>query len=177
MLYTGRGDAGTTVTCREGGRVTKGSHAVEALGGADEVNSWLGVCKASLPPELRSFRRIIHNLQEDLFIIQAELAGADKYVRADRVKELGRLTEKIQMELPEINTFFVAGETEASARLDFARALARRAERQIVRAADAGEIKIEADTRAYLNRLSSVLYALARLANHKLKAQEQPPAY
>jgi len=178
MLYTGQGDDGTTLTCNGGGeKVSKRSRTIEALGSVDEVNSWLGLCKARLPLEMGSLKEMIHGWQEDLFIVQAELAGADKTMAADKVKALEDMTNKIERELPEIHTFFIAGETEISALLDVARALARRAERRVIDATDSREVTVSDNTKAYLNRLSSTLYALARLVNYKLGVTEKPPTY
>ena len=178
MLYTRGGDDGTTLICDGGGkRVSKRSKAIGALGSVDEVNSWLGLCKARLPREVGSLKEMIHGWQEDLFIVQAELAGADKTMAADKVKALEDMTNKIERELPEIHTFFIAGETEISAMLDVARALTRRAERRVVDAVESGEVTVSDNTKAYLNRLSSILYALARLVNYKLGVTEKPPTY
>ncbi|MFH1354063.1 MAG: cob(I)yrinic acid a,c-diamide adenosyltransferase [bacterium] len=177
MLYTRQGDSGATFTCPAGSRVSKRSKLIEALGALDEINSWLGFCKARLPEEVGSLKDIIHGLQEDLFIVQAELAGADKTITADKVKRMEVLTDQIEQQLPKINTFFIAGETEISASLDVARALARRAERRVVDAVEAGEAQVGNDTKAFLNRLSSVLYVLVRFANHKLGVTEKSPTY
>lgn len=178
MLYTGQGDDGTTLICDGGGsRVSKRSKAIEALGSVDEVNSWLGLCKARLPLEVKSLRQVVHSMQENLFIVQAELAGADKTITPQKVTEIEELTDKIEQELPEIKSFFIAGETEISAVFDVARALVRRAERDVIDAAESGEVAVSQNTRAYLNRLSSVLYALVRWTNIKLGATEKPPTY
>lgn len=178
MLYTGQGDDGTTLVCDgTGARVSKRSKAIEALGSVDEVNSWLGLCKARLPAEIGSLKEMIHGLQEDLFIVQAELAGADKTITPQKIAEIEELTDKIEQELPEIRSFFIAGETEISAMFDVARALARRAERRVIDAVESGEVTVSDNTKAYLNRLSSILYALARLTNHKLGVVEKPPTY
>lgn len=178
MLYTGRGDGGTTLVCNgAGARVSKRSKAIEALGSVDEVNSWLGLCKARLPAEIGPLKEMIHGLQEDLFIAQAELAGADKTIAAGKVRLLESMTNEIERELPDIHTFFIAGETEVSALLDVARALARRAERRVIDAVESGEATVSDNTKAYLNRLSSILYALARLTNKRLGAAEKPPTY
>ncbi|MEK7104679.1 MAG: ATP:cob(I)alamin adenosyltransferase, partial [Patescibacteria group bacterium] len=80
-------------------------------------------------------------------------------------------------ELPPIKTFFISGGTELASVFDIARTIARRAERRVIAVADEGKIEIKASTKAYLNRLSSVLYAFARLANHKAGISEESPDY
>ena len=79
--------------------------------------------------------------------------------------------------MPPIKSFFISGATELSATFDFARTLARRAERRVVEAMEEGEIIMSDGTLAYLNRLSSLLYALARFTNHKFGIKEESPNY
>src|SRR3989344_2990919 len=155
-LYTGKGDRGTTkfFGCDQK-RVSKSSAVAEALGDLDELNFFLGVVKlqdetSSFLVLGSSFANILEEIQENLFIICAHVAGADKNI--------------MEKKLPEIKTFTITGGTELSALLDFARALARRAERKVVATNDeTGTINPE--ILKYLNRLSSVLFALARLTN------------
>ena len=85
--------------------------------------------------------------------------------------------DEIEKLLPPIKTFFIPGATVAGAKFDFARTLARRAERRVVGACEEGKIKMSAETLAYLNRLSSLLYALARISNHNAHAKELKPKY
>ena len=79
--------------------------------------------------------------------------------------------------MPPIKTFLVPGGTELSARLDIARAVARRAERRLVTLHESGERTVSESSRAYANRLSSLLYALTRLTNHRAGIVENPPQY
>jgi cob(I)alamin adenosyltransferase len=83
----------------------------------------------------------------------------------------------IEKELPPIKTFFISGGTELAALLDVSRTLARKAERRAVAGIEAREFKLDPATLAFLNRLSSLLYALARLSNHKSGITEVPPTY
>ena len=85
--------------------------------------------------------------------------------------------DDIENELPEINSFFISGSTELSAMFDFARTLSRRAERRVVAVHRAGEVGLGGFTLQYLNRLSSVLYALARLSSHLSNVAEESPDY
>ncbi len=185
MLYTRKGDDGSTQTfgcCDQ--RMSKSSAIAEALGTLDEVNSFLGVCKVraedvgwDVPGSNKKLADIIDDVQQNLFTVQAEVAGADKSVGEDKIKEIEQIIDAIEKELPPIKTFFVSGGTELAARFDFVRTLARRAERRVTAAQKEGSVKVSADTQSYLNRLSSLLYALARFSNHKAGIEEEKPQY
>ena len=112
-----------------------------------------------------------------MFIIQAEVSGADKKISPAKIAAMEKIIGAIEGELPPIKTFFIAGATELSAELDFARTLARRAGRRVIKAKEEGLIKISPNTLAYLNRLSSLLYALARQSAHKSGIKESAPTY
>jgi len=211
MLYTRKGDDdGTDWSCDQ--KTAKSSAIAEALGSLDEINSFLGLCKVqSAYLDLRlgetSLAEIIHQMQKNLFIVQAELAGADKTIEGKKVKELEEIIDNIEKELPPIRSFFISGGPsdntkwqQAGAGLgaifDIARTIARRAERRVVTVSEealqmpllggdtdendspAGRKKqIGKHTKNYLNRLSSALYALARYANHKVGIAEEAPDY
>jgi cob(I)alamin adenosyltransferase len=87
------------------------------------------------------------------------------------------MIDAIEKELPPIKTFFISGGTELAVLFDISRTLARKAERRVVAGMEAGEFKIDVATLAFLNRLSSLFYALARLTNHKSGITERPPTY
>jgi cob(I)alamin adenosyltransferase len=95
----------------------------------------------------------------------------------EKIIEIEKIIDSIEKELPPIKTFFISGGTELAALFDIARTISRRAERRVVAVADEGKIEIKASTKSYLNRLSSLLYAFARLANHKAGIKEQSPDY
>lgn len=182
MLYTRKGDNGTTKTFGCDQKVSKSSLITEALGNLDEINSFLGLCKvASSKTNYKvneiKFSDIVHGIQENLFTVQAELAGAPKRVGESKVKEAEMLIDSAEKELPPIHSFFIAGGTELAALFDIARTVSRRAERRVVAVADEGVTKVDEHTLAYLNRLSSLLYALARLSNHKAGIVEPSPKY
>ncbi len=178
MLYTKKGDDGkTSIFSTKGGpasswgcdqRLSKSSAITEALGCLDEANSFLGVCKAKTKNiEYRisntEISEIVYRVQNDLFIIQAQVAGADKGIKNEEVKYIESIIDNIEKELPPIKSFLISGSNEISASFDFARTLARRAERRVVAVSEEGITKINSQTLVYLNRLSSLLYALARL--------------
>ena len=195
MLYTRRGDGGTTKTLHCDQRLSKSSAVAEALGTVDELNSWLGFvktqCQGSTLPPWQGRTLTLAGVQQNLFIIQAELAGAPPRrgkpltVTVDKVKKMEKIIDQIEKELPPIKSFFIPGATAVGALLDYARAVARRAERRVVAATLVaatpseidGLIKIGPHSLAYLNRLSSLLYALARLVNHQSGIKEQAPDY
>lgn len=177
MLYIGKGDKGTTTAfgCDQQ-RISKSSELPEALGALDELNAFLGFVKmrAAANPRIAG---AIRGVQETLFIIQAEIAGADKKVGEGTVKEVEKLVNDIEKEIPPIKGFSIAGGTELSALLDVARTLARRAERRVIVVKEMKLRELAPETLAYLNRLSSLLFALARLANHLAGVAEESPRY
>lgn len=174
MLYTRKGDGGTTKTLYCDQRLSKSSTIAEALGTLDELNSWLGLCRARLASESVT----LFEVQQNLFIVQAEVAGAEgKTINPEKVTAMEAKIDGVEKEMPPIKSFFIPGATEEGALLDCARTLSRRAERRVVAVHEEGKIKIGASSLAYLNRLSSLLYALARLANHRAGAKEEAPTY
>ncbi|MEN9649128.1 MAG: hypothetical protein RL094_95 [Candidatus Parcubacteria bacterium] len=194
MLYTRKGDGGTTKTFGCTQRMSKGSPVAEALGSLDEVNSFLGVVKVAsaksgfkvdLAGGQRAFEAVVHNIQETLFIIQAEVAGFPKPLPDGKVAQTEEIIDTIEKMLPPIKTFFISGGSELAALFDVSRTMARRAERRVVglnddiKAGVAGPqaTPISEPALAYLNRLSSLLYAMARLSNHLAGVVETPPSY
>jgi len=178
MLYTRKGDDGTTGTFGSKTRLPKDSMLFEALGTVDELNSLLGVCfakAASLPEEYEFVQKLVRRAQEDLFIVQAELAGADKKIAPERVEWLEAAVGEIETKIEPPSSFLIAGASELSSFFDFARTIARRAERAVIRAG--GERAVSEDTRRYLNRLSSLLYALARFEAGRSGQKEKAPSY
>ena len=184
MLYTRKGDSGTTKTFACDQRISKSSIVAEALGALDEVNSFLGLARArtkgkvfDIKGEQIKFSDIILEVQQNLFIVQAEVAGATLSIDAEKVNRVEKIVDGIEKVLPPIKTFFISGASEDGAVLDIVRTLVRRAERRVVEAQEEGKIKISKETLAYLNRLSSLLYALARIASHQEGEEEIKPEY
>lgn len=182
-FFTGKGDDGSSklFDSPKGIRVTKGAPIFECLGQLDELNTLVGWCKVACPDDLvvreQKVRLILHDVQDHLFTIQAEVAGAPKSVSLTSTEMLGVLIKGIESSLPEVTSFLVPGGTELSSRLDIARAVSRRAERRLVSLHESGEREVSASSRAYANRLSSLLYALTRLANRHGGVSEAPPEY
>lgn len=177
MLYTGKGDDGTTKTFgKDKQRISKASLVPDVLGTLDELNSFLGFVRVRAASSAR-IASTLRDIQERLFIVQAEIAGADKHIRIEDVKLVEDIVNDIEKEIPPLKGFSLAGGTELSALLDVARTIVRRAERRIIAASEAGECDPSAEMKAYMNRLSSLLFALARLANHLAGIAEENPRY
>lgn len=174
MLYTGKGDKGTTTLFACASRIAKNAPRIEALGSLDELNSHIGMCRAcAYYGATRDIAATLHALQEDLFVLQASLAGAEKALDPKRLAFLEHVIANVELEIEPIHSFTIPGATLLSGALDVARTIARRAERHVVALNDAS---LEA-VLPYLNRLSSVLFALARLAAHRAGIKEQSPHY
>ena len=157
-------------------RISKSSELPEALGSLDELNAFLGFVKVRAQDEPR-IKAVLQETQETLFIVQAEIAGADKHIGKERTESVEAVINAIEKEIPPLKGFSIAGGTELSALLDVARTLARRAERRIIAVSDAQVREITQETKTYMNRLSSLLFALARLANHLSGVPEENPRY
>jgi ATP:cob(I)alamin adenosyltransferase len=184
MLYTRKGDRGNTGTFGCDQRISKSSVVAEALGSLDETNSFLGLARArtsgkSFETEKKkiNFADTILEIQQNLFIIQAEVAGSAMSITSEKIKKVENIVDEIEKVLPPIKSFFISGATKDGAVLDIARTLARRAERRVVAVKEEGKVAISAETMTYLNRLSSLLYALARIASHLEGVEEIKPDY
>ncbi len=177
MLFTRKGDDGTSGLFGTPERLPKDSPLYEALGTLDELNSLLGICFAQAdgmhgePP----FKPVLRSAQESLFIVQAELAGADKTLTQTNVDALEETIAEFEQRIENPHSFVIAGVSEISAFLDYARTVSRRAERRVLSARTIRETSPA--TRKYLNRLSSLLYVLARAAGSRTGKKEQKPSY
>lgn len=175
MLYTRKGDNGTTKLfgCTE--RIAKSDVRVCALGNVDELNSWLGLC-AALSKERgeEEITQTLREVQNDLFVIQAMLAGAPKTLGPERLAHLEEVIAGVEAQIPPIHSFTIPGGTALSGMLDVGRTIARRTERSVISLE--GE-SFRPGVIPYLNRLSSVLFALARLVAHRANVKEQAPHY
>lgn len=159
-------------------RLAKDSPVYEALGTLDELNSWLGYCRAHAQAREETegtVACVLLTVQESLFIVQAELAGAAKRLHQIHIDDMERIIAILEMRIQNPHAFIIPGSTELSGMLDYARALSRRAERTVVGISRTRTIS--SATKAYLNRLSSLLYATARYVATRADAQESSPAY
>ncbi len=165
-VYTRTGDKGDTGLFG-GSRVPKQSLRVEAYGTVDESNAALGAAKAQLP--VGSWRRRVHEVQQRLFVLAAELASDAKgaaqlqgKIDAEDIVELEHLIDDCLAITGPQREFVVPGRDERSAAFHTARTIVRRAERRVLTLAETEEVRPEVIK--YLNRLSDAVYALARLA-------------
>lgn len=184
MLYTRKGDDGKTKTFGCDQRISKSSLVAEALGSLDETNSFLGLVRAKtknssfkIKNKEIKYSDLVLEVQKNLFIVQAEVAGSTLFITAEKIKNIEKIVDEIEKVLPPIKNFFISGATENGALFDFARTLARRAERRVVAVKEEGKVVVSAETLTYLNRLSSLLYALARISSHLEGAEEIKPDY
>jgi len=167
-IYTRTGDGGETGLFG-GGRVSKNDLRVRAYGTIDELNAAIGVARAGAPPA--EIEGILERLQHQLFDLGAELAtpeGAAAAARVarttpDRVAALERDIDRCQALLPALRQFVLPGGTPVAAALHYARTVARRAEREIVGLA--AREPVNPELLKYVNRLSDLLFVLARVAN------------
>jgi cob(I)alamin adenosyltransferase len=173
-IYTKSGDDGETGLFG-GGRVPKDSLRIEAYGTVDELNSHLGIVRSLAPST--DLDEEFARLQGELFVLGADLAAPAVSGQAD-VRRIGqpdidRLERAIDMfdaQVPLLRTFILPGGSPASAHLHVARTVCRRAERCVVRLAR--EEKIGNAAVIYLNRLSDLLFVLARVAGKRAGAAE-----
>ena len=176
-IYTKTGDDGTTGLFG-GGRVAKNDPRVEAYGDVDELNACLGLARSI--ERLPRIDEVILPIQRDLFGLGALLATPDHEkmreqlskarIDEERIGELERAIDACESELEPLRSFIIPGGTPKAAALHVARTVCRRAERRVVHLT--AEIELPALVVVYLNRLSDLLFMLARVANNRAGAGE-----
>jgi cob(I)alamin adenosyltransferase len=176
MYYTGRGDKGTTKLFNSKDRVDKGEQIFEVLGSLDELNSWLGLTSIEAKEDLKILE-IIRNTQNNLFSCQAHFARSEVKIPNDFVSSLEKKIAEISDKIKPRTSFILSGGSKLSASLDVGRTLARRVERQALKLNNEDKKEVNEIIFVYLNRLSSLLYVLARLANDIYEAKENAPEY
>ncbi len=182
-IYTRAGDRGTTGLLY-GGRVAKDAVVIEANGAIDEAQAALGVARAeaAADPGLGAgsdLARLIVAIERDLWVAMAEVAtepsnrsklvARASVVTQDMVDALESRIDACLAAFPLPREFVVPGEGRVPASLDLSRTVVRRAERRVVTLQDAGGLHAESLVLAYLNRLSDLLWALARAEEHRSK--------
>ena len=164
-IYTRGGDQGET-SLGDGSRVSKLDCRIGAFGTVDELNSAIGVVLAGDVPEV--MREPLTRIQNELFDVGADLSvpwGVTDRLRVEQpmIDALEQLCDDFNADLPELRSFVLPGGTEAAARLHVARTICRRAERDVLLGAQ--EVDLNPLVLRYLNRLSDLLFILARAAN------------
>lgn len=188
MLYTRKGDKGTSklFDCKEGERIGKDAFVFEVLGSLDELNSSLGFARAlshkesvyiHIENKKNSFESILESFQNILFSIQAEIGGSDIHPKEEHIVFLENVIYEIELLIPPVKSFVVSGGSLSGAYLDVARTIARRTERHVIMLRNKKERIVSDTSVVFLNRLSSALYAMARLANYALGHTETGPKY
>lgn len=165
-IYTKTGDEGET-SLHSGERVSKESKIVEAYGTVDELNSCLGFCRQALEGELLddvvlSIQRDLHQLASDV-ATSLESGRSVSRLSADQVHRLEQWIDENEEHLEPLRNFIVPGGSDASSRLHLARCVCRRAERRLLSLHKTE--KVNPEVLKYLNRLSDLLFVLARRAN------------
>ena len=172
-IYTKTGDAGDT-GLMGGGRVSKDHARVHAYGEIDETNAVLGMVRTTVPTDFAA--ELLAAIQRDLFAVGGRLATPEPErlretqrekvaIPPARIAALEAAIDAADAELPPLQAFVLPGGTPKAAALHLARAVCRRAERSVVRLSHVEEVPPE--ILVYLNRLSDLLFTLARLANQR----------
>ncbi len=171
-IYTKTGDTGSTALFG-GGRVSKDHIRVAAYGDVDELSSVIGLVRATPPEAFED--ALLESIQRDLFSIGGHLATPDPdkvrkalekaSLSADRVAAFEHVMDAADGELPPLTAFVLPAGTQKAAMFHLARTVCRRAERQVVHLA--AQETVPELFLVYLNRLSDLLFTLARLANHR----------
>jgi cob(I)alamin adenosyltransferase len=164
-IYTRAGDAGET-SLGDGSRVSKLDGRIAAFGTVDELNSLLGVVLAG--EVFREICEVLERVQNELFDVGADISVpfgiADRLrVAQTQIDALEADCDRFNADLPELRSFVLPGGSEAAARLHVARTVCRRAERDALAAAE--QVELNPLVPVYLNRLSDLLFILARTAN------------
>ena len=168
-LYTKTGDDGTT-GLGDGSRTTKDSARIEAVGTIDELNSWIGLLLAELPAD-EPLIEPLTEIQHRLFDLGGELAVPGfQLIQSQMVSDLEVLCDQLNEELPPLKEFILPGGSTSAGLCHMARAVARRAERVIVTLSK--DENIGDDLKRYINRLSDVLFVMARQLARRDGGQE-----
>jgi cob(I)alamin adenosyltransferase len=166
-IYTKTGDDGTTGLFG-GGRVRKDDRRIEAIGSIDELNAVVGVARAAAPPADIDER--LARIQNELFDLGAALATTKPVEEANdntecRIAALEKDIDAFDRRLPPLTNFILPTGNPAAAALHLARTVCRRAERRVLTLASAAESHVSPQIVVYLNRLSDLLFVLARATN------------
>jgi cob(I)alamin adenosyltransferase len=176
-IYTKTGDSGDTGLFG-GPRVRKNVPRIEAYGTVDELNAVLGLARShQLDAEIDS---LIKQIQNELFEIGAQLATPDPALHGNaligtqHIVALESAIDRYDAQLPALKQFILPGGTQAAAALHLARTVCRRAERRVISLRDDSRERVAGEPVVYLNRLSDLLFVLARWVNHLAGTPDAP---
>lgn len=178
-IYTRTGDGGETGLF-DGTRVSKSDARVATYGDVDELNAWLGFARSRVA-EQAEIGEMLVQIQRDLLALGARLADPRKKIAervtkieigAEAIARLEQWIDVLDSMLPPLRRFILAGGSEAGSALHVARTVCRRAERAMVALHGHGEGTLEPDLIVYVNRLSDLLFVMARVVNHRADAAE-----
>jgi cob(I)alamin adenosyltransferase len=176
-IYTKTGDDGMTGLLGNR-RVPKDDLRIEVYGTVDELNAALGLARAQRLDSAAD--TLVAELQNELFVVGAALADPVAHgpfhnaVTGEHVTRLETAIDSLETELAPLAQFIVPGGTPAAAQLHLARAICRRAERLVVRLDQKSEEDVPKPLLVYLNRLSDLLFVLARAVNHRAGVADTP---
>jgi cob(I)alamin adenosyltransferase len=175
-IYTTTGDQGET-SLFGGKRVPKDALRIEAYGTVDELNSSLGVARSLKPA--KELDEILEILQNDLFVLGADLAtpvekqnGIVERIRQEHITRIEKIIDSVEARLTPLSSFILPCGSQVAAQLHLARTICRRAERCVVKLSR--EERTESHCVMYLNRISDLLFVLARRANQIDGVEETP---
>lgn len=168
-IYTRTGDDGTT-GLGDGSRIEKDHPRMTAIGSVDELNSVIGMLIAELPSD-DVLRQPLSAIQHNLFNLGGELSiPGYVMVKPEHITELENILDELNEPLPPLKNFILPGGSRSAATCHLARAICRRAERDLVTLSRDNEINISG--RHYINRLSDFLFVLARVLARRDGGQE-----
>jgi cob(I)alamin adenosyltransferase len=176
-IYTKTGDDGETGLFG-GPRVSKDAARIEAYGTVDELNSVLGMVRAQLAPG--EIHQLVARIQHELFALGAQLATPDPaahrtaLVGEPQIRALEHAIDHYEAGLEPLKQFVLPGGAPPAAGLHLARAVCRRAERRVVTLARESTARVARETIVYLNRLSDLLFVLAREVNRQAGCPDEP---
>ena len=168
-IYTRTGDSGET-SIFGGARVRKNTPLIAAYGTLDELSSHLGLCRTHCEDN-KEFHDLLKEVQHDLYMIGSHLAGAEDCIPEARITTLENAIDKYEAQLPELHAFILPSGTRLSTHLHVGRSVCRRAERKVATIFE-NEGSFHTELK-YLNRLSDLLFILARYSNKIAERKEE----
>lgn len=171
-IYTKTGDDGTT-GIQNGARISKTDSRIQAYGMVDEINSFLGIILSKL--DEKDLENLITKIQNDLFVVGSDLSNPDlkntqNRVNDEMIKTLEENIDNLEKKLPPITKFILPGGHEIAALVHVSRSITRRAEIFVIFLSE--KEKINNNCIIYLNRLSDLLFVIARTINQRKNVKD-----